>query len=40
MTANTFAGAASHSVTKWHQINWAAVHRNVRRLQARIVVRP
>ncbi len=37
MTANTFAGAASHNEMKWHQINWSAVHRNVRRLQARIV---
>ncbi|GHO70429.1 hypothetical protein KSC_093210 [Ktedonobacter sp. SOSP1-52] len=37
MTANMFAGAASHSEMKWHQINWSAAHRNVRRLQARIV---
>ncbi|EFH88047.1 hypothetical protein Krac_9421 [Ktedonobacter racemifer DSM 44963] len=37
MTANTFAGAASHNEVKWRQINWTAVHRNVRRLQARIV---
>src|SRR5574339_960451 len=37
MTANMFAGAASHNELKWHQINWSAVHRNVRRLQARIV---
>lgn len=37
MTANTFAGAASHNELKWHQINWSAVQRNVRRLQARIV---
>jgi hypothetical protein len=34
-------GAASHdSVEGWHDIDWKAVHRNVRRLQARIVVRP
>ena len=37
MTANTFAGAASHNEMTWHHINWSAVHRNVRRLQARIV---
>jgi RNA-directed DNA polymerase len=37
MTANTFAGAASHNEVKWHRINWSAVHGNVRRLQARIV---
>jgi RNA-directed DNA polymerase len=37
MTANTFAGAASHSEVNWRTINWSAVHRNVRRLQARIV---
>ena len=31
-------GAASHdSVEGWHDIDWKAVHRNVRRLQARIV---
>jgi len=34
-------GAASHdSVAGWHDIDWQAVHRNVRRLQARIVLRP
>src|SRR5207248_10915558 len=37
MTANTFAGAAPHNEVKWHQMNWSAVHRNVCRLQARIV---
>jgi len=37
MTANTFAGAASHNEVNWQTINWSAVHRNVRRLQARIV---
>src|SRR5438128_197182 len=37
MTANTFAGAAPHNEVKWHQMNWSAAHRNVRRLQARIV---
>ena len=40
MTANTFAGAAPHNEVKWHRIDWSAAHRNVRRLQARIVVRP
>ena len=37
MTANTFAGAAPHNEVNWHRTNWTAVHRNVRRLQARIV---
>src|SRR5437660_1011895 len=37
MTANTFAGAASHTEVNWRTIDWSAVHRNVRRLQARIV---
>ena len=40
MTANTFAGAASHSGVNWRTIDWSAVHRTVRRLQARIVARP
>jgi RNA-directed DNA polymerase len=31
-------GAASHEIVEgWHDIDWKAVHRNVRRLQARIV---
>ena len=30
-------GAASHAPVDWHRINWQTVHRNVRRLQARIV---
>lgn len=30
-------GAVSHSATDWRAINWRKVHRNVRRLQARIV---
>ena len=30
-------GAASHRTMDWRQINWSRVHRNVRRLQARIV---
>jgi RNA-directed DNA polymerase len=37
MTAAGSAGAASHGPWAWHQIHWGAVHRNVRRLQARIV---
>jgi RNA-directed DNA polymerase len=43
MTVNTAAdaarvtGAASHPTLEWHAINWQKVHRNVRRLQARIV---
>src|SRR5258708_15576292 len=38
MTAEQPAGAASHDIVKgWHDINWQAVHSNVRRLQARIV---
>jgi N-terminal domain of reverse transcriptase len=37
MTAACSAGATSHAPLDWPQINWHAVHRNVRRLQARIV---
>jgi RNA-directed DNA polymerase len=43
MTVNTTAiaarvtGAASHITVEWHAINWQRVHRNVRRLQVRIV---
>src|SRR5438093_4270794 len=37
MRAATFAGAAPHNEVKWHRIDWSAVHRTVRRLQARIV---
>src|SRR5882724_13295829 len=33
----TRTGALSHSTVAWHTINWYAVHRTVRRLQARIV---
>jgi len=36
-TADTCAGAASHDMEEWHQINWRHAHRIVRRLQARIV---
>ncbi|HCF2456866.1 TPA: group II intron reverse transcriptase/maturase [Pseudomonas aeruginosa] len=31
------AGAPSHESVTWHSIDWAACHREVRRLQARIV---
>ena len=31
------SGAASHGKTDWRQVDWQAVRRNVRRLQARIV---
>ena len=31
------AGAAPRRAPDWHSINWKAVYRNVRRLQARIV---
>src|SRR5213082_2183104 len=43
MTANTpaptgtEAGAVSHDKTEWQSIDWNAVRKNVRRLQARIV---
>lgn len=37
MTALPRAGAAPHTLTDWHAINWPKVHQNVRRLQARIV---
>ena len=35
--AAKLAGAAPDIATDWHSINWKAVYRNVRRLQARIV---
>jgi RNA-directed DNA polymerase len=35
--AERMAGAASHNPVDWHAIDWQKVHRNVRRLQARIV---
>ena len=31
------AGASSDRARHWHGINWAGCHREVRRLQARIV---
>ena len=33
----TPAGAVSHKAVDWHAIDWRQAHRNVRRLQARIV---
>ena len=36
-TVDMAAGAASHAKTDWDQIDWAQNHRNVRRLQVRIV---
>lgn len=36
MTA-TIAGAVSHKAKNWHDIDWRAVNRHVRRLQVRIV---
>jgi RNA-directed DNA polymerase len=35
--AESPVGAVSRGTTDWHQIPWGQVHRNVRRLQARIV---
>jgi RNA-directed DNA polymerase len=37
MTAEASAGAVSHPSTDWQAIHWLKVHREVRRLQARIV---
>jgi RNA-directed DNA polymerase len=37
MTVAGSAGAASRGCKDWPHIHWGAVHRNVRRLQARIV---
>src|SRR5499433_4482254 len=37
MTAESSAGAVSHTSTDWHSIPWKTVIENVRRLQARIV---
>ena len=31
------AGASLREPVEWHSINWKEAHRNVRRLQARIV---
>lgn len=37
MTATNIADASPHKVNGWHNIDWRAAHRFVRRLQARIV---
>jgi RNA-directed DNA polymerase len=37
MTVTLVAGAASLNAVEWHTINWRKAHREVRRLQARIV---
>jgi RNA-directed DNA polymerase len=37
MTVAQTTGAVPHETVDWHAIDWAQVHRNVRRLQARIV---
>ena len=37
MTTAKAVGAVSSDATEWHAIDWQATHRNVRRLQVRIV---
>jgi RNA-directed DNA polymerase len=37
LTTPPLTGATSHKTLDWHTINWVKVHREVRRLQARIV---
>jgi RNA-directed DNA polymerase len=37
MTTAQAVGAASREAAEWYAINWQAIHRNVRRLQVRIV---
>ena len=37
MTAVVMAGAASDGRVSWHAMDWQKAHRNVCRLQARIV---
>ena len=37
MTVASTTGAASHEPQAWHALNWRQAHREVRRLQARIV---
>src|SRR5213595_1282036 len=37
MSAESPAGAASHTMGDWHAIDWRSLNQNVRRLQARIV---
>ena len=38
--AETATGASFHDTLEWHGIRWYHCERKVRRLQARIVVRP
>ena len=37
MTTATAVGAVSSDAAEWYAINWPTIHRNVRRLQVRIV---
>src|SRR6201997_4456646 len=37
MTTAQAVGAVSHEAAEWYAIDWPAINRNVRRLQARIV---
>jgi hypothetical protein len=37
MTTATAVGAVSSEAAEWYAINWPTIHRNVRRLQVRIV---
>jgi ubiquinone biosynthesis protein UbiJ len=36
MTTAQAVGAVSSEAAQWYAIDWQAIHRNVRRLQARI----
>jgi hypothetical protein len=40
LTSDPSVGATTNTPLDWHQINWRQAQRNVRRLQARIAVRP
>ena len=37
MTTAQAVGAVSREAAEWYAIDWQAIHRNVRRLQVRIV---
>ncbi len=37
MTTAQAVGAVSREAAEWYGINWPTIHRNVRRLQVRIV---
>ena len=37
MTTAQAVGAVSNDTAEWYAIDWQAIHRNVRRLQVRIV---